>query len=152
MDVIGLLLRVGLSLAVVIGLMWLAARALRGTVTGRGAGVVEVVARQTLGRGSAVAVVRVADKALVLGVTDGQVTMLGETDLAAIAEAREAPRPKTRPARRRRMAITAGTGVVAPTSRAALTAGDGGRLAGSILSPTTWRTTVDTMRERTVRK
>ena len=45
-----------------------------------------MLARQQLTRGSSVAVVRVADQALVLGVTDGQVTLLAETDLATVEE------------------------------------------------------------------
>lgn len=139
MDLLGLLLRVGLSLAVVIGLMWLAARALRSAGGGRGAGVVEVVARQALGRGSAVAVVRIADKALVLGVTDGQVTLLGETDLAAV-EASRAPE--------RRSPAPVAIGTDAP----ALVTAARGRLDGSILSPRTWRRTVEAVRDRTVRK
>jgi flagellar protein FliO/FliZ len=144
MDQLGLLLRVGLSLAVVIGLMWLTARALRGAA-GRGAGVVEVVARQQIGRGSAVAVVRVADKGLVLGVTDGHVTLLGETDLLAV----EASRTDTR-----RTALPAGDSADLP--RRIVVHNDAasvrGPLDGSILSPQTWRRTVHTLRERTVRK
>lgn len=148
MDLIGLLLRVGLSLAVVLGLMWLAARGLRGSVGGRGAGVVEVVARQPLGRGSAVAVVRVADRALVLGVTDAQVTMLGETDLAALEQAQETSR--ARPTRR--APVTVPGDVVVPPSIALHADGPRGRLDGSILSPRTWRRSVEVLRERTVRK
>ena len=49
-----------------------------------------------------VAVVRVADRALVLGVTDGQVTLLAEADLAASScdagRSAGAPRPSGRPA------------------------------------------------------
>lgn len=143
MELFGLLLRVGLSLAVVIGLMWLAARGLRGAVAGRGLGVVEVVARQPLGRGSSVAVVRVADKALVLGVTDSQVTILGETGLDEI----EAARTTTTRTAVATEQTTSGTllSTAAPTDPA-------GPLAGSILSPQTWRRTLDALRERTVRR
>jgi flagellar protein FliO/FliZ len=118
-----------------------------------------VVARQPLGRGSSVAVVRVADRALVLGVTDTHVTLLSETDVAVVEDARTTTR---------RTPVTgAGAGADALAepheSLAALQAGqtarplDGrtpgdGPLAGSILSPQTWRRTVETLRERTVRK
>ncbi len=45
-----------------------------------------VLARQQLTRNSAVAVVKIADRALVLGVTDGQVNLLGDTDPALFEE------------------------------------------------------------------
>ena len=128
-DALGLALRVGLSFTVVLGLMWLAARAFRGTLGGRGDGALEVVARQQLGRGASVAVVRVADRALVVGVTEHSVTVLGEplTDLTALV-----PAPAGR-------VPVAGGGAASP-------------LAGSILSPGTWRALVDAVRERTVRR
>jgi hypothetical protein len=44
--------------------------------------------------------------------------------------------------------ITAAT-IVVPTTRAR---GRAGGLAGSVLSPTTWRHTVDFLRERTARR
>jgi flagellar protein FliO/FliZ len=145
MDLLGLLLRVGLSLAVVIGLMWLAARALRGAVGGRGAGVVEVVAREALGRGSSVAVVRIADKALVLGVTDGHVSLLGETDLAAIEASRT-------PSRRTSAPVALGADGPEQLLAGSDPTATRGRLDGSILSPRTWRRAVEAVRDRTVRK
>ena len=59
-----LALRIACSLAVVFALLWGLAR----------------LARQQLTRGSAVAVVRVADRALVLGVTDAGVSLLADAD------------------------------------------------------------------------
>lgn len=87
-DSLALGLRVALSLAAVLLLMWVAARLLRGHGGGRSAGVVEVVARQQLGRGTSVAVVRVVDRALVLGVTETGVSLLSDADLAAVEAAR----------------------------------------------------------------
>jgi len=79
-----LVLRIGFSLLIVFGLMWALARVVRRPLSGRrGAGSLAVLHRQQLSRGAAVAVVQVADRAMVLGVTDQQVSMLGETDLAA---------------------------------------------------------------------
>jgi flagellar protein FliO/FliZ len=149
MELLGLVLRVGLSLAVVVGLMWLAARGLRGAVAGRGLGVVEVVARQPLGRGSAVAVVRVADKALVLGVTDTQVTILGETALADVEAARTTT---TRTAVNTTAASTVDGTPSGSVTIPGLETTTSGPLAGSILSPQTWRRTVEALRERTVRR
>ncbi|HWH01295.1 MAG TPA: flagellar biosynthetic protein FliO, partial [Pilimelia sp.] len=87
-----LLLRITVSLLVVFGLMWgLARLARRPLGGGRGGSALAVLARQQLGRSSAVAVVRVVDRALVLGVTDNQITLLGEADLAAVQAVTGAP-------------------------------------------------------------
>jgi len=88
-----LLPRVILSMAVVIALMWLAARALErrssGTTKSRGVRLsssakrtigLQVVARQALGRRASVSIVRAGDKALVIGVTDQQISLLAELD------------------------------------------------------------------------
>jgi flagellar protein FliO/FliZ len=80
---IELVLQVGFSLAVVLGLMWALARAVRRPLgSGRGHGPLAVLNRQQLTRGAAVTVVRVADRALILGVTDQQVSLLGEAEVA----------------------------------------------------------------------
>jgi flagellar protein FliO/FliZ len=137
----GLALRLVLSLAVVIGLMWFAARALRGHVGAGGAGVLDVVARQQLGRGSSIAVVRVADQALVIGVTESQVTLLGAADLAAVEAAGEAAKAVRSPVH-----TDADAGVPVGTSLAT------GGLQGSIVSPATWKQAVNVLRDRTARK
>jgi flagellar protein FliO/FliZ len=79
--------RLLLSLGVVIGLMWVAANVLRKRgftgVAGRGptrGPQLELVARRPLGRNASIAVVRVGDRSIVVGVTDHQVTNLGEID------------------------------------------------------------------------
>src|SRR2546421_12187413 len=78
-----LVLRIGFSLLVVLGLLWVLAKLARRPLAGRGGGTVAVLARQQITRGATVAVVRVLDRALIVGVTDGQVNLLGEADLAA---------------------------------------------------------------------
>jgi flagellar protein FliO/FliZ len=79
-----LVLRVAVSLAVVLGLLAFAARAASrrglGTAPGRSTAKVEVIARQGLGRNTSVVVVRAADRALVLGVTESSVTLLADAD------------------------------------------------------------------------
>jgi flagellar protein FliO/FliZ len=107
-----------LALAFVLGLMWLLARLVRRPLGGRGAGVMAVLARQPLTRGASVAVVRVGRQAFVLGVTDQTVTLLAETDPAAIEAA-------VNPPHEIREQIP---------------------LDGSVLSPTTWRRAVDAIR------
>ena len=82
-----LFVRLIMSLAVVIGLMWIAANVLRkrgfaGSAGGRRAPgtQVELVARKPLGRNASIAVVRIGERSIVVGVTDHQVTNLGEVE------------------------------------------------------------------------
>ena len=91
-------LRITFSLLVVLVMMWGVARAVRRPLAGRAGGLVAVLGRQQLTRNSAVTVVRVADRAFVLGVTDNQVTLLAETALDAV----ESPQPAAAPERRSR--------------------------------------------------
>lgn len=139
---ISLTLRVILSLLVVLMLMWLLAKAVRRPYAGRRDGTLAVLNRQQLSRGSAVAVVRVADRALVLGITEQQVSLLGETDIEAFESEPEEHRDH--------MEVEAG-GLSAklpgrhPGSL-------GGRLDGSLLSPKTWTSTLEFLRDRTTRR
>ena len=123
-----LVLRIGFSLLVVLGLLWVLAKVARRPLAGRGGGAIAVLARQQLTRGSTVAVVRVGDRALILGVTDGQVSLLGEADPASVDS--PAPRRET----------------------VALQDLPAGRLNGSLLSPQTWSQTVQFLRDRTARR
>lgn len=89
LSVLGMLGRLLVSLAVVFGLMALAARAVRRRgLTGSGTSAttrIEVLARQGLGRASSVQLVRVAGRTLVLGVTEHSVQVLGEADPLLLA-------------------------------------------------------------------
>jgi len=79
-----LVLRIGFSLFVVLGLMWALARVVRRPLgVGRAHGQLAVLNRQQLTRNAAVTVVKVADRAMILGVTEQQVSFLGEADIAA---------------------------------------------------------------------
>ncbi len=129
-STVSLLLRLFLSLAVVIGIMVFAGAVLRrrgvGLTTGRPGKrlLVDVVARRGLSRNAAIAIVRVPGKHLVVGVTDNAVNLLGELD----ADAVEAEESESQDAPR-----TA--------------------LAGGPQAPgTAWKTLLDTMRDRTVRR
>src|SRR5690349_11086968 len=86
MSVIELTVRIVFSLLVVLGLLWGLARLAKRPLGARKGGLIDVLGRQQLSRGASVAVVRVADRAMVIGVTDNQVTLLSEADLAAIEE------------------------------------------------------------------
>jgi flagellar protein FliO/FliZ len=137
-----LILRIGFSLLVVFGLMWGLARvARRGGVGRRGGGSLAVLNKQSLSRGSSVAVVQVADRALILGVTDTQVSLLGETDLDAFGHE---PHPPRNPA-------PAVDGVLPPVHPTVLPH-HGGKLDGSLLSPGVWGSTLDFLRDRTTRR
>jgi flagellar biogenesis protein FliO len=80
-----LAVRMIVSLAVVVGLLALAARFARkqgfaGTRPAADWARVEVLSRQTLGRASQVAVIRVTGRVLLLGVTDQGVRVLTELE------------------------------------------------------------------------
>ena len=133
-----LTLRIAFSLLVVFGLMWGLARLARRPLGPRGGGTtLSVIARQQLSRSASVAVVKVNDRALVLGVTEGQVNLLTETDLAALEQPAPAPAP---------------AGVREPVDIPAEHVIEPGRLAGSVLSAATWRQTLDFLKDRTARR
>jgi flagellar biogenesis protein FliO len=126
---LGLFVRLLFSLAVVIGIMWMAATVIRrrgfapmSGARGRGGrGVqVEVLARRGFNRNASIAVVRVGDRSMVVGVTDHYITKLDDVDIETI-ELNEASTTWTVP-----------PGVPVPTSP--------------------WKTMLDQMRAKTVRR
>ena len=148
---IGLALRILFSLIVVLAIMWALARLARGPLArGGGLGGLTVVARQQLTRGAGVAVIRLADRGLVLGVTDQQVNLIAETDLAELDHLAEqvATRHRALPFRRRTPLSHVDLGGTANRDSTV----DGGKLAGSVLSRRTWSQTLEFLRERTARQ
>ncbi|WGL51967.1 flagellar biosynthetic protein FliO [Nocardioides sp. BP30] len=128
-----LLIRLVFSLAIVVGLLLLLARFAGRRFQGKAGAAIQVVHRQPLSRGSGVAVVTIADRVLVLGTTEHQVTLLTELEPEELephgftqhlehATAAEEPRVRA-----------------VPTHRAASQQTKDGPLAGSVLSPETWR-------------
>jgi flagellar protein FliO/FliZ len=87
---LALFARLIVSLGIVVGLMWYAARVVRKRGlgiggTGRRPGVqIEVIARRSLGKNAAIAIVRAADQAMIIGVTDNQITKLADADIEQI--------------------------------------------------------------------
>ncbi|RKS80120.1 flagellar protein FliO/FliZ [Motilibacter peucedani] len=136
------------SLGAVLALMWLAAKVMRRAGGGRVATTLDVVARKQLSRSASVSVVRIGERAIILGVTEGTVTMLGETTLEELELEVEEPAVPAVRAPGRRRALTAAR----PAARPAADADAAGALTGSILSPTTWKQTVEVLRERTARR
>jgi flagellar protein FliO/FliZ len=141
--------RVLVSLVVVLGIVWVLGRKFRKGGQAKGAGLIDVLGRQQLSRTASVAVVRVGSQALIVGITDGQVNVLGETDLMAALAETAVPAPA---AANRRVAAPAAAPNTAPTTVAPVGAvADGssrrGPLAGSALSPATWRQTIESLRD-----
>jgi flagellar protein FliO/FliZ len=141
-----MIIRLILSLGFIAVVLLSAARLAKKKGLGQGNGVIEVVARQRMGRSSTVNVVRIADVVLVIGATEENITLLAEVDSetvdAALAQRRvPAPRPAE--------AGAAATGAVAPALVARTSSG---ALAGSVFDRAGWGSFVRELRERTVRK
>ena len=145
-----MIIRLFLSLALIAGVLWFAARLAKKRGLGQGNGLIEVVARQRMGRASSVNVVRIADVVLVIGATEEQVTLLAEVDPDAVDAALSQ--------RRSPAWLRAGEeheehedDEPAPTRTLAARSSEG-VLAGSVLDRNGWGTLVDELRERTVRR
>jgi flagellar protein FliO/FliZ len=82
---IELVLRLGLSLGIVLGLFWAIART-GSKRMGGSRSLLKVRSRQSLSRSSSVAVVEVGNRVLVVGVSDGGVRLLTELDPQELGE------------------------------------------------------------------
>jgi flagellar protein FliO/FliZ len=155
-DTVVVALRVVLSLAVVLGLLWVLQRRLSRGTSARSSNVVTIVGRQGLGQKASVVVVDVDGRRFVLGVTEQSINVLhGGAD---------APAPAAIPAG---SATAFGRSLHAATAGQSTDAADGvdeaqdaplafrprrerghqPRLAGSILSPSTWQQTAAMLRQ-----
>ena len=146
-----MVIRLVLSLAFVGGVLWFAARlAKKRGLGGTGNGLIEVVARQRMGRASTVNVVRIGNVCLVVGATEEQVTLLAEVDpetVDAAVRTKQAPRALApvhedddegyQPVARPR--------VTARTSSS-------GALNGSVFDKKSWGSFMTELREKTVRR
>jgi flagellar protein FliO/FliZ len=141
-----MIIRLVLSLGfIAVVLLW-AARLAKKKGLGQGNGLIEVVARQRMGRSSTVNVIRIADVVLVVGATEEQVTLLAEVDAEAVDTALAERRvPAPRPA----ADGTVPEGVAAP---AFVPRASTGALAGSVFDRAGWGAFMHQLRERTVRK
>jgi len=151
-----LTIRLVVSLAIVVGLLLLLARFGARKFRGNAGALVHVVPRQALSRTSSVSVVTVGTRVLVLGTTEQQISVLTEldpdelelddvADLALVTELEQrdeivpdeiqpldAPVEVTTAPRSHR-----GSHRASPAARS--TGSPTGPLAGSVLSPQTWR-------------
>ncbi|WP_018685593.1 flagellar biosynthetic protein FliO [Actinokineospora enzanensis] len=143
------ILRVTIALVLVLAALWLAARLARRPLRRR-SGALDVLARTQLSRGAAVAVVKVDETALVLGVTDQGVTLLHKADADVFDTAEEPARTslvvKSERAKGQHERTTDPGGPGGPDDDPP------GPLAGSALSPSTWKKALDALRERSVRR
>ncbi|MFQ1000303.1 FliO/MopB family protein [Modestobacter sp. SSW1-42] len=137
-----MIIRLVLCLGFIAAVLLYASKLAKKRGLGGATGVIEVVARQRMGRTSTVSVLRVAGRVLVVGSTEEQVTLLAEvedeelqTALAAQLRPLEVTEDADRAPVTRRMPVPTGHGA----------------LAGSVLDKSTWTSVVQELRERTVR-
>ena len=176
MDTVVVALRVLLSLAVVLGLLWVLQRRLSRGSGSRAANVVTVVGRQGLGQKASVVVVDVDGRRFVLGVTEQSISVLhdGESDQAGASSGgagisavrAEAGNARSAVAFARSLHAASGGPTLVPntvpsdtvssdtdapaepplTFRPRRDRSPAGRLGGSILSPSTWQQTAALLR------
>ena len=151
METLGLLVRVGLSLAAVLGLVWLIGRGMLRRPGARGAAgaSLQVLARSQLSRTASVSVVGVGERALVLGVTEQRVTVLSRMTLAELGIGAE---PEPEPEAQRTVLDLQELDVAKLDLRRSDVVGRRSALTGSALSPGTWAQAVRAVRERTTRR
>jgi flagellar protein FliO/FliZ len=150
-STIAIIGRMLLALVLVLGVMWALARWARKPMgIGKGERVMTVLARQQLSRSSSVAVLKLMDRALVLGVTEQGVQLLTETELAPIEQALSVPAAR-RPAPARSAEPIELDGEVPAASLLPAVPGKS-ELDGSVLSPNTWKQLLGAARELTVRR
>jgi len=130
MDTLFLALRVLLSLAAVLGIIWYAQRRISKGTRSKAGRAITIVGRQGIGAKASVAVIDMDGKRFLLGVTEHQVTILHTAD-APVAPAEAFSQV---------MAVETGekpdpAAALEPAARTPAT----GPLAGSILSLDTWR-------------
>ena len=138
-----MIIRLILSLAFVAAVLWFAARLAQKRGLGQGNGLIEVLARQRMGRTSTVNVLRIGDTVLVVGATEEHVTLLAEVDGDAVETALRDRRQPAGPALDENGA---------PIERVPVMAGAPGVLAGSVFDRNGWSNVVQQLRERTVRR
>jgi flagellar protein FliO/FliZ len=137
MDELFLALRVAVSLAAVLGIIWYAQRRIsRGTRAKGSTKTITVVGRQGVGAKASVAVIEVDGKRFLLGVTEQSVSILHTSD------APEAPAE----AFGRVLDQQTGSDDALAITSSGLQPAPQSRLAGSLLSAETWRRALAALR------
>ena len=128
----GLVIRLIVSLAIVVGLLLLLSRVVNGRFKGRSGAAIQVLHRQSLARNSSVAVIAVGGRVLLVGATEHEITLLSELDpdeLDLDVVMRQSMSPPAASSSQDEPGADAPYGGFPA----------GGRLDGSILSTNTWR-------------
>ena len=172
MDTVVVALRVLLSLAVVLGLLWVLQRRLSRGAGSRTANLVTVVGRQGLGQKASVVVVDVDGRRYVLGVTEQSISVLHDAETEQETVAKHGPiradsaNDRSAVAFARSLHAASGGPTLVPntvpsdtvssdtdapaepplTFRPRRDRSPAGRLGGSILSPSTWQQTAALLR------
>ncbi|MCI2240598.1 flagellar biosynthetic protein FliO [Paenibacillus sp. TRM 82003] len=154
MEALAALGRMSVSLVAVLGLLWLGARWLRRSrAVGAATSGLEVLSRVGVGAKAGVAVVRIGERALVVGVTEQQVTLLTEAPAADLLPAPQVEPDQVVEIPAETVAATPAVVPAVATARpAAVATARPTALNGSALSPATWTKAVDVLRERTTRR
>jgi flagellar protein FliO/FliZ len=141
MESVFLALRVLLSLAVVLGLLWMVQRRLtRKSRAAGSANLVTVIARQGISQKAAVVVVDALGTRYLLGVTEHSVSVIGTEEVPVPVPAAEAFAASLSDAGKADLALITST----PAHRLPAPAG---KLGGSILSPAIWKQTAMALRQ-----
>jgi flagellar protein FliO/FliZ len=179
MDQVLLALRVIVSLAIVIGLMWALSRIGRGRTPARRGTPLDIVSRTSVGKHGSILILRVGERGLVVGVTEQSMSLLAEIELApepVVAERRESvvlseavlsdallsdavlSDAALDAALLSEVSRGAHAGTTHSITASAHASGRRGAraassttLAGSVLSPKTWRDLSAALRERSLR-
>ena len=157
MDTLWLILRLVLSLALVLGLIWGLAR-IKKRVSPTNAGTIQVLSKIPVSRKGSLLLVEVGGKKLMIGATDNNISLISEIDIA----------PDTHEIKEERRPVELDSYMIGmldspesmdfdldPAEIEALASlkksRSDSKLAGSVLSPDTWRQLAETLREKTVR-
>jgi len=153
-DAVFVVLRVILSLAVVVGLLWIVQRRLtKGSTSVRNTKLVRVVTRQGIAQKASVVVIDVEGQRFLLGVTEHSVTVLNATEVPAPApepalETVDAAAPERAAAFGSALATAKKTAV--PSGLPSFDPRTGqpraSVLDGSLLSPSTWKRAASAVR------
>jgi flagellar protein FliO/FliZ len=130
---IELTVRLVASLAVVVGLLLVMMRLGARRFRPRAGAPLRIVHRQALSRTSSLAVVEVGTRVLVLGTTEHQINVLAELDEDELSDVTEHDDEVIDMAAVRRV------GTHAERRTPSVAGASNGSLAGSVLSPQTWR-------------
>ena len=150
MDAVFVVLRVILSLAVVVGLLWIVQRRLmKGSKSVRNTKLVRVVTRQGIAQKASVVVIDVEGQRFLLGVTEHSVTVLNTTDVPAPElETVDVAAPERAAAFGSALATATKTALPSGQPRFDPRTGQptASVLDGSLLSPSTWKRAASAVR------